>query len=145
MNCRSIPERDDWFLTDRKPTICPRCNKKEVRKAVLGYPTEEDFNNDNIYLIGCQCLYDHHLSAFKHCHTLDLSGTPHIRDLTHLKHIPELYLDDCHDIVSMEGLIGGSNKKISMANCRSLSILADMSHIEYLDLSRCRNIQNNLQ
>ena len=52
MNCRSIPERDDWFLTDRKPTICPRCNKKEVRKAVLGYPTEEDFHNDNIYLIG---------------------------------------------------------------------------------------------
>ena len=33
MNCRSIPERDDWFLTDRKPTICPRCGKKEVRKV----------------------------------------------------------------------------------------------------------------
>ena len=32
MNCRSIPERDDWFLTDRKPTICPRCGKKEVKK-----------------------------------------------------------------------------------------------------------------
>ena len=53
MNCRSIPERDDWFLTDRKPTICPRCGKKEVRKAVLGYPSPEDFNNKNIYLIGC--------------------------------------------------------------------------------------------
>ena len=53
MNCRSIPERDDWFLTDRKPTICPRCNKKEVRKAVLGYPTEKDFYNDKIYLVGC--------------------------------------------------------------------------------------------
>ena len=39
------------LLTD-KPTICPRC-KKRIRKAVLGYPTEEDFNNDNIYLIGC--------------------------------------------------------------------------------------------
>ena len=38
---------------DRKPNICPRCKKKEVRKAVLGYPTEEDFHNDNIYLIGC--------------------------------------------------------------------------------------------
>ena len=25
--------------------------KKEVRKAVLDYPTEEDFYNDNIYLI----------------------------------------------------------------------------------------------
>ena len=48
MNCRSIPERDDWFLTDRKPTICPRCGQKEVRKAVLGYPTEEDFYNEKL-------------------------------------------------------------------------------------------------
>ena len=47
-----IPEREDWFITDRKTTICPRCGKKDVRKAVLGYPTEEDFYNDNIYLIG---------------------------------------------------------------------------------------------
>ena len=31
---------------------CDVCNK-EVRKAVLGYPTEEDFQNDNIDLIGC--------------------------------------------------------------------------------------------
>ena len=53
MNCNPIPERDDWFITDRKPTICPRCNKKEVRKAVLGYPTEKDFYNDKIYLVGC--------------------------------------------------------------------------------------------
>ena len=37
----------------RKPTICPRCNKNEVRKAGLAYPTEEDFFIDNIYLIGC--------------------------------------------------------------------------------------------
>ena len=37
----------------RKPTICPRCGKKEVRKAVLGYPREEDFYNDKIFLIGC--------------------------------------------------------------------------------------------
>ena len=34
MNCNPIPEREDWFITDRKPTICPRCGKKEVRKAV---------------------------------------------------------------------------------------------------------------
>ena len=53
MKCNPIPEREDWFITDRKPTICPRCGKKEARKAVLGYPTEEDFYNDNIYLIGC--------------------------------------------------------------------------------------------
>ena len=53
MNCNPIPERDDWFLTDRKPTICPRCGKKEIRKAVLGYPTEKDFMRDDIFLIGC--------------------------------------------------------------------------------------------
>ena len=41
------------FITDRKPTICPRCGKKEVRKAVVGYPLEEDWNNDRIYLVGC--------------------------------------------------------------------------------------------
>ena len=51
MKCEPIRERSDWFITDRKPTICPNCGKKEVRKAVLGYPREEDFYNDNIYLI----------------------------------------------------------------------------------------------
>ena len=53
MKCEPIRERSDWFITDRKSTICPNCGKKEVRKAVLGYPREEDFYNDNIYLIGC--------------------------------------------------------------------------------------------
>ena len=53
MNCNPIPEREDWFITERKPTICPHCGAKKVRKAVLGYPREEDFYNDNIYLIGC--------------------------------------------------------------------------------------------
>ena len=53
MNCNPIREREDWFITDRKPTICPRCGKKEVRKAVLGYPREEDFMRDDIFLIGC--------------------------------------------------------------------------------------------
>ena len=48
MKCEPIRERSDWFITDRKPTICPNCGKKEVRKAVLGYPTEEDFYNENI-------------------------------------------------------------------------------------------------
>ncbi len=53
MNCNPTPEREFWFNTYRKPTICPRCGKKEVRKAVLGYPNLEYFFNDNIYLIGC--------------------------------------------------------------------------------------------
>ena len=55
MNCNPIPEREDWFIHDRKPTICPRCGKKEVIKAVLGYPTAEDFLNDNFYLMS-SCL-----------------------------------------------------------------------------------------
>ena len=53
MNCNPIREREDWFITDRKPTICPRCKTKEVIKAVLGMPREEDFYNDNIFIIGC--------------------------------------------------------------------------------------------
>ena len=52
MNCNPIREREDWFITDRKPTICPRCKQKEIRKAVLGYPTEKDFMHDDIFLIG---------------------------------------------------------------------------------------------
>ena len=53
MKCNPIPEREDWFICDRKPTICPRYENKEVRKAVVGYPLEEDWNNDQIYLVGC--------------------------------------------------------------------------------------------
>ena len=53
MNCYPIRERKHWFITDRKPTICLHCGAKEVRKAVLGYPTEKDFYNDKIYLVGC--------------------------------------------------------------------------------------------
>ena len=45
MNCNPIPERDDWFITDRKPTICPRCKKKEVRPSMFGMPTEEVFKS----------------------------------------------------------------------------------------------------
>ena len=36
-----IGERSDWYICSRKTIICPKCGKKEVRKAVLGYPTEE--------------------------------------------------------------------------------------------------------
>ena len=41
INCNSITERDDWFITDRKPTICPLCGKKEVRPSLFGMPTLE--------------------------------------------------------------------------------------------------------
>ena len=39
MNFNPIPEREDRFITDRKPTISPRCGNKQVRKAFLGKPT----------------------------------------------------------------------------------------------------------
>ena len=53
MKCNPIPEREVWFITDRKLTVCPRFKKKEFRKAVVSYPLEEDFYNDNIYLVSC--------------------------------------------------------------------------------------------
>ena len=45
----------NWFITDRKPTICPHCKTKEVRKAVLGKPTEEDYFRDDLFLMGKIC------------------------------------------------------------------------------------------
>ena len=53
MKCYPIPQRKDWFITNRKPTICPHCGAKEVRKAVVGFPSREDFDNPNIYCVGC--------------------------------------------------------------------------------------------
>ena len=43
----------NWYLVDRKPYRCPSCNSRKIGKAILGYPTEEDFYNENIFLIGC--------------------------------------------------------------------------------------------
>ena len=37
MNCNPIPEREDWFITDMKPTICGYFGAREVRKAVLAF------------------------------------------------------------------------------------------------------------
>ena len=37
MECNPIPERDDWFITDMKPTICPHRDAREVRKVVLAF------------------------------------------------------------------------------------------------------------
>ena len=34
----------NWYLVDRKPYKCPTCNStKTIAKAVLGYPTEDDW------------------------------------------------------------------------------------------------------
>ena len=37
MKYNPLPEREDWFITDMKPTICPHCGAKEVRKTVLAF------------------------------------------------------------------------------------------------------------
>ena len=53
MNCNPIPEREDWFITDRKPTICPRCKKKEVKKSVFGMPSREDYYEAKYHFQAC--------------------------------------------------------------------------------------------
>ena len=53
MKCNPIPEREDWFITDRKPTICPRCKKKEVKKSVFGMPSAEDYYEAKYHFQGC--------------------------------------------------------------------------------------------
>ena len=53
MECNPIPEREDWFITDRKPTICPRCKKKEVRPSMFGMPTAEAAHSGKWAIMGC--------------------------------------------------------------------------------------------
>ena len=53
MKCNPIPEREDWFICDRKPTICPRCGKKEVKKSVFGMPSAEDYYEAKYHFQGC--------------------------------------------------------------------------------------------
>ena len=53
MKCNPIPEREDWFICERKPTICPRCGKKEVKKSVFGMPSAEDYYEAKYHFQGC--------------------------------------------------------------------------------------------
>ena len=32
----------NWYLVDRKPYRGPSCNSRNIGKAILGYPSEED-------------------------------------------------------------------------------------------------------
>ena len=43
----------NWYLIDRKPYRCPYCNSRKIGKAILGYPREEDFYNEDLFIIGC--------------------------------------------------------------------------------------------
>ncbi len=42
----------NWYLVDRKPYRCPSCNSRKIGKAILGYPTEEDFYDESLFIIG---------------------------------------------------------------------------------------------
>ena len=59
-----------WYLIDRKPYRCPTRNSRKIGKAILGYPTEEDFYDAVLFIIGCipypssvQCKF-----SFRECY-----------------------------------------------------------------------------
>ena len=52
MNCNPIREREDWFITDRKPTICHRCKKKEIRHSMFGMPSLEVLESGKWHIAG---------------------------------------------------------------------------------------------
>jgi len=50
MNCHPIPEREDWLVTDRKATICPRCNPNKIRPSKFGMPTAEAAHSEKWHI-----------------------------------------------------------------------------------------------
>ena len=54
MKCNQIPERQDWFICSRKPTICPLCKAREVRPSMFGMPTAEAAHSGKWHIAGCQ-------------------------------------------------------------------------------------------
>ena len=83
--------KSDWYLIDRKPYRCPSCNSRNIGKAILGYPSEEDFFNESLYIIGCipdptpvQCKF-----GCNDCNSKFWKDTPRMRD--HLKEVEEFY------------------------------------------------------
>ncbi len=45
--------QEHWYVTTRKPTICPNCGEKAVRKSIFGYPSPELFYSKKYHLQGC--------------------------------------------------------------------------------------------
>ena len=45
--------QEHWYVTTRKPTICPNCGEKSVRKSIFGYPSPELFYSKKYHLQGC--------------------------------------------------------------------------------------------
>ena len=77
MNCHPIPEREDWFITDRKPTVCPRCQKKEVRPSIFGMPTQEAWESGKYHIAGCQPDFPKHRTwGCKQCDAAFFKNTP---------------------------------------------------------------------
>ena len=60
MRCNPIPEREDWFICDRKPIICPRCGKKEVRPSMFGMPSPEVWESGKWHIAGCMPDFPEH-------------------------------------------------------------------------------------
>ena len=79
----------NWYLVDRKPYRSPSCNSRKIGKAILGYPTEEDFYDESLFIIGCipdptpvQCKF-----GCRECDSKFWKDTPEMRD--HVKQMEE--------------------------------------------------------
>ena len=79
----------NWYLVDRKPYRCPSGNSRKIGKAILGYPTEEDFYDESLFIIGCipdptpvQCKF-----GCRECDSKFWKDTPEMRD--HVKQMEE--------------------------------------------------------
>ena len=79
----------NWYLVDRKPYRCPSCNLRKIGKAILGYPSEEDFYDESLFIIGCipdptpvQCKF-----GCRECDSKFWKDTPEMRD--HVKQMEE--------------------------------------------------------
>ena len=79
----------NWYLVDRKPYRCPSCSSRKIGKAILGYPTEEDFYDESLFIIGCipdptpvQCKF-----GCRECDSKFWKDTPEMRD--HVKQMEE--------------------------------------------------------
>ena len=79
----------NWYLVDRKPYRCPSCNSRKIGKAILGYPTKEDFYDESLFIIGCipdptpvQCKF-----GCRECDSKFWKDTPEMRD--HVKQMEE--------------------------------------------------------
>ena len=50
---RCTLSQEHWYCCTRKPTICPYCGEKAVRKSIFGYPSPELFYSKKYHLQGC--------------------------------------------------------------------------------------------